>query len=247
LYLRFAIAVLIAFVAVNPTASQHRPEQAKEVSDFLVDVSGPDTIVPGDLAVFSVGNSTATKFAWTLIPSSKNFRVDTSLRLAYLSGASGTYTIVLVGTDSDNVAIDTQTVTITGTPIPVPPGPGPTPPGPTPEPSGPLAKQMASWLSPLKGQVTKQQLLDVAANYEAIAAEAVATQGTMTKDGFVAATQTQNVRVLGPQTALAMRDPFFVPLAKYMNGKKLAVDDESGHAALWREVGAALTEVSKSW
>jgi len=244
--LRSIVLVLALLPASVIGQQQIRSEEPKDVADFLVDVAGPETIAPGDLAVFDVGKSTAKRYAWTLIPSSKNFRVDTSLRLAYLSGASGTYTIVLVGTDADNVAIDTQTVTISGTPPPGP-GPGPGPGPPPPDPSGPLAKQMASWLAPIKSSVTKQQIIDVGSVYEAIAAEAVATQGTLTKDGFVASTQTQVVRVLGPQTALAMRDPFFIPLAKYMNAKKLAVDDEAGHAALWREVGAALTEVSKSW
>lgn len=253
-YLRAtAVIVVLLSAALCPRAAwtaeaqeQLRPETAKEVSDFLVDVIGPDTIAPGDMAVFEVGKSTATKFAWTIIPSNKNFRVDTSLRMAYLSGLSGTYTIVLVGTDSEgNVAIDTQTANFGK---PVPPEPTPVPPGPDPPaPSGPLAKQMAVWLTPLKGKATKAHLTDLAANYESIAAEAVATQGTLTKDGFVAATQTQNVRVLGPQLALEFRDPFFVPLAKYMNGKNLGVNDEAGHAQLWREVAAALEEVAKSW
>lgn len=132
-----ALTVLVALSATTLGQQQLKPEVAGAVSDFLVDVSGPDAIPAGDLAVFEVGKSTATKFAWTIIPSNKNFRVDSSLRLAYLSGSAGTFTLVLVGTDTNgNVAIDTQTVVIGGKPtippVVVPPGPVGPPPIDTP-------------------------------------------------------------------------------------------------------------------
>ncbi len=139
--------VLLAFAAYQPAcnaadkAEPLTPVAATNAADFVVDVKGPDTVPVGDMAEFTVGDSTATKFAWTVIPSTKNFKIDSSQRKAWLSGASGSFTIVLVGMDGNNLAIDTQTTTVGTGPIPIPPGPvppGPTPPGPTPIPDGKL-------------------------------------------------------------------------------------------------------------
>jgi hypothetical protein len=167
--------------------------------------------------------------------------------------AAGSYKLIAYTAVADVPSEPATCLVIVGTPPPgpnPPPGPGPGPgPAPNPEPSGPLAKQMATWLAPLKanGKLTKQVLTDLATNYESIAAESVAVQGVLTKSGFVAATQTQNVRVLGPDLALEMRDPFFKPLAAYMQSKNLAENDEAGHAELWRETAAAIQEVAATF
>lgn len=154
--------------------------------------------------------------------------------------AAGEYRLIAYTALADVPSDPVATIIVVGTPPNPPPGPGPGPGPNPPAPTDPLAKQMVAWLAPVKAQLNKQILADLAKNYESIAAEAVAVQGTLTKSGFVAATQTQNVRVLGPELALAMRDPFFVPLAKYMQSKNLAESDEAGHAALWRETAAAI-------
>lgn len=233
---RFAIAVLIAIAAVNPTAAELK-------------IEGPPSLRVGDMAFYRLsGAKLGDPFDYFSADGSMVVLFDiASSPVGVLNGTkAGVATLIGVKYDAESKKIERVLLTV---PIGDPPGPEPTPTPnpPTPEPSGPLGKQMASWLAPLKGKVTKAILGELASNYEGIAAQAVAVQGTMTKDGFVAATQTENVRTLGPQLALEMRDPFFVPLAKYMNGKKLAVDDETGHAALWREVSAALNEVAKSW
>lgn len=115
-------------------------QNANITNGFKVDAVGPVSIQPGEIAVITTGESTAKKYAFTVIPSSKDFYVDTGGKVAYLAGKSGTFTVVLVGIDGENVSIDTHTVTIGGPlpPTPVPPTPippGPTP--PTPVPPGP--------------------------------------------------------------------------------------------------------------
>lgn len=237
--LRRAIAVL--FLLCSPLSAAE------------LKIEGPPSIPIGQMALLTLeGAKRGEAFDYFVTPTTATLvRLydDNDRPVGVIVGAKAeSLTIVGIRYDEATKKIDRALHTLVvgqpKPPEPDPPGPGPQPP---PEPSGPLAKQMASWLAPLKGKLTKAILSDLASNYEGIAAQAVAIQGTMTKDGFVAATQTENVRVLGPQLALEMRDPFFVPLAKYMNGKKLAIDDEAGHAALWREVSAALEEVAKSW
>jgi hypothetical protein len=237
---RFAIAVLIALAAASQSAAELK-------------IVGPSSIPVGGMALIKLEGATRGEpFDFFVAPTTSTlvvlFDIDETPVGVFNGQRAESVTIIGVSYDAETKKITRALHTLTvGKPSPEPqPDPQPDP-EPKPQPTGPLAKQMESWLATLKGKVTKQILGDLASNYEGIAAQAVAIQGTMTKDGFVAATQTENVRVLGPQLALEMRDPFFVPLAKFMNERKLGVNDEAGHAALWREVAAALNEVAKSW
>lgn len=133
MYLR-ATAVFVAALCV--TASQAAaPEGAKMTNGFKVDLVGPERIEPGEIAVFTVGDSTAKRYAFTVIPANPHFHVDSGGQRAYLAGKAGTgpYTVVLVGIDGELLSIDTGTCTIGKPPGPTPPDPiPPTPPDPVP-------------------------------------------------------------------------------------------------------------------
>lgn len=248
----FTATVYAAEPVVKTTAPKAVPVLLQVLPGHHVTINGPTEVPVGGLCIVTVeGLKAEDSLSWVAVPAIPIADLlDRQGRPVLLvpSNTVGTYHLVLAFVDDGKVAQRTHTVTV-GTPVPPgPTPPGPTPPGPTPPaPTDPLAKQMLQWLAPVKAQLTAKIVSDLGSVYESVAAEAVATQGTMTKDGFVAATQTQAVRILGPTVALAMRDPFFIPLAKYMNAKGLAANDEAGHADLWREVAAALAEVAKSW
>lgn len=191
--------VCLAWCSLAAGQQQLKPETAGTVSTFLVDVAGPDTVPAGDLAVFDVGKSTATKFAWTIIPSSKNFRVDSSLRMAYLSGVTGTYTLVLVGTDAEgNVAIDTQTTTLGGRPAPDDPDP-PGPPDPKPVPEGFLGLTKTVYMASGKLPAPLKKFLpELADSFESHGSAIAAGKGL---EGALAELTTKNRQILAGLSA----------------------------------------------
>lgn len=128
--LGLCLAAVFTVSAIVPVQSQ-TPAPAKMTNGFKVDLVGPERIEAGEIGVFTVGDSTAKRYAFTVIPSNVHFHVDSNGQKAYLGGKSGAYTIVLVGIDGESLAIDTGTCAIG------PPGPTPVPPGPTPVPPGP--------------------------------------------------------------------------------------------------------------
>jgi hypothetical protein len=172
MYLR-ATAVIVA--ALCAAASQAAPPDGANITNgFKVDAVGPERIEPGEIAVITTGDSTAKRYAFTVIPASKNFYIDTGGQKAYLAGKSGTFTVVLVGIDGELLAIDTHTVTIVATPVPPGPGPGPgptPPPDPLPDvPDGKLGFTKLAFTEGMKVALpTRQKAAALADNFTSVA------------------------------------------------------------------------------
>lgn len=173
-------------------------------------------------------------------------------------------------TEKVRVAIGTDVVrynkdfTIVGTPPnpgpgplpgpepPTPPGPGPLPgpqpptppgPGPGPSPDG-FAGEVRTWLQALPaGAYTKQLANDIADNYDATAAQAVATSG-WNLQAFTTKTKDLNHQKLTTEQLATWAEPFFRPLAakqaKLFQERNLTPSDVAGIAKLWRDTAEAI-------
>lgn len=121
-----------------------------------------------------------------------------------------------------------------------PDDPDPPPPGPTP--NDPFAKEAQGWLKAIPASAySKTKALGVADNYDAIAAQAVATSTLPNLAAFSAAMKERNLATLGIDGVNSWRDPFFVPLANYQ--AKLA-QERGVTATNVRELAKIYTETA---
>lgn len=136
--------------------------------------------------------------------------------------------------------------TVGNAPNPPPDNPDNPDPPPGPGPTDPFAKEVQKWLKALPaGHYIKARALGIADNYQAVASEAVAVQGTYDILAFSQKTKDKNWATLGNDGVLAWKDAFFQPLATYQSNlaTQRGIDiykDEAGLAKIWTETANAI-------
>jgi hypothetical protein len=194
----------------------------------------------GQLVFIDVTQSSGTKYKWSVMPKTKNFRVFNDGQIAvFSSGVPGDYTF-FVSCCASAEELDHKIIVIRVlNQYPDPPAPGPNPPNPEPvNPNAPIETKVAYWLDSMSAN--KGDCARLGQSFNSIAAQIKA--GVIPVNKVAAATKESS------RTALGHRSEVWTPfmenlqteiVARSQAGTLKTADD---HEKLWKKIGMALNK-----